>query len=215
MRTNRLLFLALLALGALLIGCESDSTAPDEDLPALESGDVATQSGAMATSMTRVLPRIWSPGVGKAVGEYSYTFVSGPVLGTVFSEFRTEEGGELVGYDVAGWCRVFTDEPLAITLVEGGIPWLLDFSVTADIDQQQDQATASGGGTLTVGAYVADFTLDAVVVRDGDSYPASGSITFVNEGVTATVAFDGDATAVITVGDESWVVDLDDASVSG
>lgn len=214
MRKYLITLFALLAMGLMLTGCESDSTAPDDDLPDLTADDVATQSGAMATSMMRALPRIWDPTTNKANGEYSYTFVTGPVVGTIFSEFRDAAGGDLVDYDVAGWARVFTDEPLAVTLVNGGIPWLLAFDITADIDQQAGSASAAGGGSLVVGDYTATFTLTAVVMQDGASYPASGTITFVNEGISATVTFDGDSTAMVTVGDDSWTVDLDDGSIS-
>jgi len=214
MRKYLLFLIALLCASLLLTGCESDSTAPDDELPALESEDVAGQSGAMATAMMSVLPRIWDPAAGKALGEYEYTFTSGPVMGTVYSQFRDGEGGDLVGYDVATWALVNTQDPLAITLIEGGIAWLLGFTITADIDQAADTATATGVGTLVVGDYNASFTLDAVVVQDGDDYPASGSITFINEGITAVVTFDGDNMVTVTVGEDSWTVDLDDGSIS-
>lgn len=213
MRKYLLFLIALLCSSLLLTGCESDSTAPDDELPALDNQDVAGQSGAMASSMMRVLPRIWDPAAGKDNGEYEYTFTTGPVQGTVYSEFRDGEGGDLVDYDVASWALVRTEDPLQITLLDGGIPWLLGFTITADIDQAADTATATGVGTLVVGDYTASFTLDAVVVRDGDDYPASGSITFINEGITAVVTFDGDDIVTVTVGEDSWSVDLDDGSL--
>jgi len=214
MRKFLLFFIVLLTAGLLLTGCESDSTAPEDELPVLSDEDVATQSGAMAASMTQVFPRIWEPASGKDNGEYEYTFPGGSaVQGTVYSEFRDVEGGDLVDYDVAGWALVLTEDPLSITLLDGGIPWLLGFTITADIDQAADEATATGVGTLVVGDYNAAFTLDAVVVEDGDDYPASGSITFINEGITAVVTFDGDNLVTVTVGEDSWTVDLDDGSI--
>ncbi|MEZ4389139.1 MAG: hypothetical protein R3D98_16460 [Candidatus Krumholzibacteriia bacterium] len=214
MRKELFYLIVLLGLGMMLAGCGSDSTAPDDQLPAPTAEDVATQSGAMASTMMRALPRIWDPTTTKDNGEYTYTFTSGPVLGTIMSEFRDAEGGSLVDYDVAAWCRIFTGDPLAVTLVDGGVAWQLGFNLTADINQGADTATAAGGGSLVVGDYTATFTLAAVVVHQGDDYPASGTITFVNEGITATVTFDGDAMVTVTVGDDSWTIDLDDGSIS-
>ncbi|MBD3221316.1 hypothetical protein GF314_08725 [bacterium] len=217
MHKHLLTLIALLALGVLLAGCESDSTAPDEDLPGLNNEDVATQSGAMASAMTEVFPRIWNPqSSGKDNGEYEFTWVTGPVIGSVYSEFRTAEGGDLVDYDQAAWGRVYTEDgaPLAITLVDGGIPWLLGFDITADIDQGGGTATANGGGSLVVGDYMAEFTIIGVVVESDGDYPAAGVIEFTNEGVTATVTFDGDNMVTVTSGGETWTVDLEDGTIS-
>ena len=46
MYKHLLTLIALLALGVLLAGCESDSTSPDEDLPALDNEDVAPRRAA-------------------------------------------------------------------------------------------------------------------------------------------------------------------------
>jgi len=215
MRKELITLLALMALSLLLVGCESDSTAPDEELPPLEPQDVATQSGAMATSMMQALPRIWDPTTNKDVGEYQYTFAGGFVAGTVYSEFRDTEGGNLVDHGVAGWARIYTDDPLIVTLFADGIPWLLAFDIEADINQATDQATANGGGSLTVGDYLATFTLTDVVVAQGVDYPTSGTISFTSGGITATVTFTGGGNATVTVGGDSWIIDLDDGSISG
>jgi len=214
MRKETLLIIVLLTMGLLLTGCDSDSTAPNDELPALSNQDVASQGGNMAAAMMSVLPRIWDPQTSKDNGEYSYTFGPGPVQGTVLSEFRDVEGGDLVDYDVAGWALVRTADPLAITLIEGGIPWMLGFTITAIIDQEADTATAAGVGNLVVGDYTANFTLDAVVVQDGDDYPASGTITYVNAGISADITFDGDNTATVTVGEDSWTLNLADGTIS-
>jgi hypothetical protein len=215
MRKSLLSLLALFALLGLLAGCESDTVAPDEELSALDNDDVATQSGTMARAMTEVLLRIWIPQNTKTIGEYSFTWTSGPVLGTVHSEFRTAEDGDLVGHDEAAWVRVYTAEaaPLALTLFDGAIPWLLGFDITADIDQAAGTATTDGGGTLVVDEYFADFTITGVVVESGGDYPAAGEMSFINDGVTATITFDGDSLATITSGGETWTVDLADGTV--
>ncbi len=215
MRKYLLSLIVLLSLGLLLTGCESDSTAPNDDLPALSSEDVANQSGAMAAAMTQVLPRIWNPQNTKDNGEYEYTFASGPVDGHRLLRVprcrRRRPGGlrrGRLGPHVHHRCA------LNITLIDGGIPWLLGFNLTADINQATDTATAAGSGTLVVGDYSATFTLAGVVVQQGEDYPAAGIITFVNEGITAIVTFDGDDMVTVTVGDESWTIDLDDGSLS-
>ena len=215
MRKELITLFVLMTLSLLLVGCESDSTAPNEDLPPLESQDVATQSGAMATSMMQALPRIWDPTTNKAIGEYQYSFFGGFVTGTVFSEFRDTEGGNLVDHGVAGWARIYTEDPLVVTLFDDGIPWLLGFDIEADIDQALDQAIANGSGSLTVGDYLATFTVSDVVVAQGSDYPTSGTISFTSGGITATVTFNGSGNAAVTVGDDSWIIDLDNGSISG
>lgn len=208
--------LSLLALVGLLTGCESDAIAPDEQLSALDNDDVAAQSGTMASAMTGVFLRIWNPQSSeKDNGEYAFTWTTGDILGTVYSEFRTAEGGDLVDHDQAAWVRVYTADgaPLTIAVFEGAIPWLFGFDVAADIDQAGGAATLDGGGTLVVDEYLAEFTFIGVVVENGEDYPAAGVMEFTNDGVTATVTYDGDNLVTVTSGGESWIVDLEDGAV--
>jgi hypothetical protein len=214
MRKHLFFIIALLATSLLLTGCESDSTAPDDDLPALTAEDVATQSGYLASAMVEVFPRIWNPENAKDNGEYEWTFAEAGISGTVFSQFRDGPGGDLVDYDVATWGRVFTTDPLAITLVDPELPWLLGFDITADIDQDEDTAVAEGSGSLVVGDYTAEFTIIGVVIEDGDQYPAAGIINFETEDVLAVVTFDGDNMVTVSSGGETWTLNLDDGTIS-
>ena len=142
----------------------------------------------MASAMTEVFPRIWNPqSAGKDNGEYEFTWTTGSVIGTVYSEFRTAEGGDLIDYDQAAWGRVYTEDgaPLAITLVDGGIPWLLAFDIEADIDQaggtrRPPMATASLDGRRLHGR-VHDHRTWSSRRAYGD-YPAAGVIELHQRG---------------------------------
>ncbi len=68
------------------------------------------------------------------------------------------------------------------------------------------------GGTWFL-SDIADFTLVGVVVEDGDDYPAAGVMLFTNEGVTATVTFDGDNLVTVSSGGESWTLNLDTGEI--
>jgi len=212
---TRLSLLAILAALGLLAGCESDTVAPDEQLSAPDNQDVAGQSGTMASAMTGIFLRIWDPQNAKDNGEYEFTWTTGPVVGTVYSEFRTAEGGDLVDHDEAAWVRVYTADggPLAVTVFDGAIPWLFGFDIGADIDQAGGTATLDGGGTLVVDDHFAGFTFIGVLVESGEDYPAAGVMEFTSAGITATVTYDGDSLVTVTSGGESWIVDLGDGAV--
>lgn len=201
----------LLAAGWLLCGCDSDETAPNDPLPPLEDGDVAQQSGYMAMAIAEVAPLVLEYGskADASDGNYSYTFAYGdPIQGVVLLHF--ELAGAPSGYDVADYAAAYTaaDAPLEITAIEGGVPWLLAVDLESDINQGAGTAVVEGTGTLTLGSYVANWTLTALAVEESGDWPASGGMTFTNEGITATVTFDGDDTATVAVGLVSWSLNL-------
>jgi hypothetical protein len=212
-----LIFLTLLLAATFFVtGCSSDSTAPNDELPALEAEDVAGQSGYMAMAMVEVAPlALEYDGSAKADetdGNYVYTFgATDDIQGTVLLHFR--EGGAdgtPCGYDVADYGRGWTadEAPLTIEIIEGGVPWELGFVLESIIDQAADSAVVDGSGTLTMGDYEAGWTVeDLEVVASGD-WPEAGVLTFTNGGFTATVTFDGTGTAIVTIGEASWSLNL-------
>lgn len=221
MRKSLYLTLALVAAVAMLAGCDSDSTTPNDELPALTNEDVATQTGYVTTALTEnMLEIVFAPSSSKDLGEYDYTFDPATgIVGTVHSEFRTDgPTGDLTDYDSAGWCRVYTTDDLVLTveaLVEGfesDVTWTLGFNLTATI--AGNTATISGTGALGLGDFTPTFTVDEVVVLDGNDLPQSGTLTFVNSGITATVTFDGGNLVTLTIGTASWQLNVDEGTIT-
>ncbi len=225
MKTNRKLYLLTalaLMLGASLwlTGCESDSVAPHDQLPALNSEDVAYQAAAVGAAASRVLPQIVDFTRSDKT-EYTYTFPpdGSDVIGSVYFDFRNGgPEGASADYDVATWCRMntATDAPLVFVVGAGGTVEL-DFNIFADIVQATHTATLLTGsvGTFTGGDYVATFAFDGVVVTAGENYPSGGTMTFVSGGHVLVVTFDGDNTATISLdGEDTWIVNLEDGTVT-
>ncbi len=222
MNNRKIISLAALALllgaGLWITGCESDTVAPHENTPALDSEDVAYQSAAMGSAAARVLPRIveFAP-VNK--NEYTYDFTGDPLTGTVYFDFRNGGAeGTPATYNAANWGRMYTatGSPVSFAVGIGG-SIEVDFNIMATIVQATQTATIldGSGGTFTAGDYVATFSFSNLVVRAGADYPLSGSMTFVSAGYTMTLDFDGTNIAVITFnGAQSWTVNLDDGSVT-
>jgi len=215
---RKMTFLTLLfAAGWLLAGCESDETAPSDPLPPLEAEDVASQSGVMAMILVEIAPFAleFSDKADAADGNYSYTFAPGdPVQGTVLLHFERE--GAPSGYDVADYAMAWSvpDYPLALYPLDEGPAWLLAFTLESDIDQAGGTAVSSGSGTLEIGDYLAEWTATAIAVAEDDDWPASGVLIFANEGVTASVTFDGDSSAVVQVGGLTWSLDLNTGTLT-
>lgn len=214
MRIPAIFLLLMLGAAWLLGGCGSDSTAPDDSLPPLSDEDVADQSGFMAVALVQVAPLGLDYG-GKAadVGDYTYTFPGGgEVQGTVYLQFRDGGAtGDPVAYGQADWARAYTagDEPLTIDLIEGGIPWILAFELFSDLNRATDSALVNGGGSLVIGDYTATWTVEDLQINGAQQWPASGTLTFTNEGITAVVRFNGTSTVTVEVGESSFDIDLD------
>jgi len=218
MRKTLTILMLLLAAGWLLGGCSSDETTPNDPLPELTDEDVAAQSGYMAMFLVEVAPLALEFDGGKADasdGNYSYTFAAGdPIQGTALLHF--EQDGVPCGYDVADYARSWTtdEEPLELYPISGGIAWLLAFTLESDIDQGAGTAMIDGDGTLTVVSYEAVWTAAGFAVEEDGDWPASGVMNFTNEGITATVTFDGDDTATVTVGSLTWTLNLNNGTLT-
>ena len=206
-------------------GCESDSVAPQDELPTMTQDDAAQQAGMVATGLHRLGPQLlrFNPAKGKDDGIYTYEFPTEPyVTGMVTMEFFTGgAGGTHVAYDEADYGMLYTDpgEMLDITLefpggIEVGLG--LELDVAGDIDQVAGTADVSGGGHLYTDLFDTGFDFeDVVVTRDPEGYPESGTLTLTNGPWEAVVTFDGDDSAVISFGgDDLFVVDLDTGQVS-
>jgi hypothetical protein len=214
-KTTTTLMMLLLA-GWLLGGCASDPTAPHDDLPAIEEEDVAGQAGYMAMALAGVGPLALEFG-GKADasdGRYAYTFFQPEIQGVVQLYFETD--GLPSSFTTADFARSWTEEeaPLSIYPIVDGLAWLVAFTLESDIDQGAGTAVVDGAGTLTLGSYVADWDVVGLAVEEDGDWPAAGVLTFTNEGITATVTFDGDETVTIEVGELVWSFDLENGTLT-
>ncbi len=222
MRKNLFPILMLAALSWSLSGCSSDSTAPDEGGPPLQNRDVASQAGYLAVAMVKVAPVGLTYESGKDVGEYEYEFTGGDLEGVVYLQFRTGgPTGTLTPYQTANWARASTVAPhLTLDLVPQGIPWQLSLDLAGDLDRATDTATISGSGTLVIGDFQASWTAtDLIVRRQGDNnWLSSGTLTFVNQDFTAVVTYSGssagNATATVTVGGQTWTINLGNGTLT-
>lgn len=209
--------LMLLLLAGWLLGCSSDETAPNDPLPELTSEDVANQSGYMAVFLTEMAPVAleFSGKADASDGRYSYVFgPSDDIAGTVQLYFET--AGAPSSYTGADFARAWTadDAPLELRPIPDGIAWLLAFSLESDIDQGAGTALVEGSGTLTIGNFEPVWTVEGLAVEVGGDWPAAGVMTFTNEGITATVTFDGDNTATVTVGSLTWTLNLSNGTLT-
>ncbi len=216
MRKIFTILMMLLLAGWLLAGCSSEETAPNDPLPELTNEDVAHQSGYMAMALVEMAPVSleFSGKADASDGRYQYTFADPEIQGDVQLYF--EQGDAPSGYDVADYSQAWTGDeaPLALYPIEGGIAWLLAFSLESVIDQGAGTAVIGGAGTLTVGNYEAAFTVVGLAIERGGDWPAGGYMTFTNEGITATVTFDGDNTATIEIGDITWMLNLSNGTLT-
>jgi len=207
MRDGRLMpLLGLLLIGglALLIGCESDETAPNDPLPALTPEDAASQAAIPAMAMTQIGPALAGYDGNKGLKNvYEYDFGGdSDIDGRVLLDFRLD--GEPATYEEANWGRMYTEEdsPLVI-VIEGMLPGLeLTVDVTGDpYDPDAQTATLGGSGSITIGDFEQDWTIEGVVVS-ADGFPDDGVLTFTTEGIEVEVHYDGDATADVYVDEE-------------
>lgn len=217
MRNKLTILMLLLLAGWILGGCSSDETAPNDPLPELTDEDVAYQSGYMAMGLVEFAPIALEYGdkADSSDGRYSYTFAAGDeIQGT--TQLYFEQDNAPSGYAVADYARAWTEDeaPLEITLVEGGVAWLAAFELESAIDQGAGTAVIDGSGTLTIVDYAPTFTVAGLAIARGDDWPSAGTMTFTNEGITATVTFDGDETVTVVIGSETWSFDLDNGTLT-
>jgi hypothetical protein len=210
-----LLMAALLALGLLAGGCESDATAPQDPAPALSEEGAATQAGLVAMAIVQVGPDMISfSEPTKQV--YSRTF-AGDISGTVFLDFRVGANGVPATWAVGNWVRMYTGaaDPLIVTIGNAGGSAQLGLDVNAALNRVDSSAVVGGGGTFSTGPYSAAFTLTDLAIASAAGYPTGGSMTFTGAGYTITVTFDGTNIATVTVsGLGTWYVNLDTGVVS-
>ncbi len=223
--------LVLLACSLMVIGCESDSVAPDDDPPALTEMEVAQQSGLVAAGISKVGPELLKFSGPKAApaeeGVYFYEFPpGGDITGTINLEYFSggpPPAGTHSHWDNADYGFLKTPDGTMVEAVvdltaEVELAIGMTFDMHGDIDQTADTATVSGGGTITLGSFTNDFTItetDPVVLSGISDYPQGGEFMYSADGIDLLVVYDGDHTADVVIGDiVSYKIDLDTAVVT-
>jgi len=208
-----LLAMAAVAVFALLAGCDSDTVAPHDNLPALTAEDAANQSAIVALTYKQIGPMaIQNP--AKTAG--AHPIAGAGFSGEVWIDWLTAEGGEDATWNTAGWVHVFTeaDSPVVYTTPLGGTTEF-NLDVAADIARDPTTGVISGSGSMVSGEYTLSYTILNLEVVEGADYPATGIIEVVTQGHTVSIVFDGDNTALLTVNmTDVWEVNLDTGAVT-
>jgi hypothetical protein len=208
--------LVMFSVAGLLAGCESDSVAPQENLPAPSQEDVASQAGIASVVLLETSKEFLAFDGSKNV--YTYEFGDeGDVTGRVTMDFRC--GGEPpdgtpCAYDVADWGRVWTDGEDNVTFQNDDPPSpaiVFTVDVSGPIDQDTDSAVIGGEGTVDFAGYFTPWTITDVEVSLGENYFLGGYMEFTSGAITVVVWYDGDNLAAVTVDDILiGFIDLDD-----
>ena len=216
----------LLACGLLVGGCESDSVAPQDELPELTELEVTKQAALVAWGIAKVGPELLKydgPKFrDKDLGVYPYTFPeSENITGSIVLEYFTGgAGGTHCLWDVADYGLLYTPEgevlTIALDLGEGLVPvFELTFDLHGDINQTADTATVSGSGTFVTGDEISDFTLTNVVLTDVSDYPTGGEMGFIADGIALVVNYDGVKMVEVTIDETvAYMIDLDSGNVT-
>jgi hypothetical protein len=217
-RTNTFsVVLVLLAAGAFvaLVGCESESVAPNDNLPAISPESAAQIAGYVAFYLNEAYG-VYQDAFSKAEsGEQSFS--AGGVSGGYTLEFRCDgspcESGDadfLRGYTAAGQqievrANLSDDLPLVVCTFDAQAD---DFDGTVG----SESGTVFGHGALVAGEYESSFTVEGVFLSLAE-YPPGGSLTYLAGDNAVEVTFNGTRYANLVVGETHYLVDLDDGSV--
>ena len=223
----------LLACGLLVGGCESDSVAPQDELPELTEAEVTQQAALVAVGIARVGPQLLlydgtKSGDKDEEGVYTQDFEDfDNITGIVILEyFNGGPGGVHCVWDEADYGLLYTwDDPetseedgVTIVLDLGGglVPvFELTFDLHGDINQTADTATVSGSGTFVTGDEISDFTLTNVVLTDVSDYPTGGEMGFIADGIALVVNYNGVQMAEVTIDETvAYMIDLDLGTVT-
>lgn len=209
----------VLGFGLLMAGCESDSVAPQEEVPAPTEQEAAQQAALVAVGVAEIGPEILKAHGLKDLGIYPYAFPGSEIVeGTVIMEYFT---GGATGihshWNEADYGLLYTpdDEVLDVAFIlpigEGvTVDFGLELSLYGPIDRVEDNAVVSGTVTYITGAGAAPTTLTGVVVSGIYAYPTDGTLLFETGGWEVLVTYDGTDTALVAVnGVDMFTVDLD------
>lgn len=213
-----LTLMAVLALGLLLAGCDSDSTAPQDEVPALTQDGAAQQAAIVAMAVASATPEIVT--YNNATKEmYSYTFTGAQgITGIVNLEYWIGGAdGTSATFATGDYAHLWTPNAEGITgTISTGGSITVTFDIEAEVVQATSTATIQVGstGTFETGDYNGSFELNNLVVT-GAAYPSSGTVVFTSGGHVITITYSGGSTATLSVsGTDSWTVNLDDGTLT-
>ncbi len=207
----------------LVVGCESESVAPHDELPELTASDVAAQAGYTAATISQVGPYIFEDLTPGTKDPYSYSFPEGgDGEGTVY--FDCFLGAVPSTYEDADNVDMYTatDENITFNFElddENVVSMVLTFNLHAEpFNDDPPTATVTGSGTIDFGSYAGDFEIDQVVLDGSEEHPEDGELIFTIDDMTATVTYDGDNTATVTIttddGTETYSINLDTGEIT-
>ncbi len=208
-----------LALG-LLVGCESDSTTPQDEVPPLTEDNAVFAAGYLASYVADAYD-IYQDALAKAGDKEvsTETFVEGGISGTYTLDFRAADGTTQAPSGSAAWVRAFTSEGQQIEVrddPEDEVPLVVcTFDATAfpyDSTPGAESGTVNGGGSMNAGLYTTEFTVEDLELTIAD-YPPAGALTYTAGEHHVVVTFDGTRYADMTVGENDYTVDLDTGTV--
>ncbi|MCK9995921.1 MAG: hypothetical protein KAH56_06550 [Candidatus Krumholzibacteria bacterium] len=221
--------LLLLTGGLMLVGCESDPVAPQDELPQLTEQEAAQQAAIVAVGLAKVGPELLKFSGLKAgpaeLGIYPYEFPSGgDITGSIMLEyFDGGPGGTHSHWNDADYGLLYSPSGEVVTLaLDLGFGFEVSVDLTFDlagpIDRAADTATVTGSGTLASGDETTGFTIsetDPVVLSGLSAYPSGGTLLFTIDGIQLEVSYDGDDTAAVTIADVvTFMIDLDTGIVT-
>jgi hypothetical protein len=214
---------------AILVGCESETTAPNENPPPLSQEAVAEQAAAFTAIVVDLLDELLVPG-GKELVPENINLEN--VTGQVTMDYRcgwpdspTEEGcfGDT---PATNYVRIFTadtaeppfdppqridvwqdvvGDPLVIATIKGSLEVF-----PYNNDSPPYHGTVNGSGTVVSGTYISTWEVVGVDFTVGN-YPCAGDVIYTSVPTVATVTFDPACGqfATLTVGEDFYRVDLD------
>ena len=214
----------LLTAGLALTGCDSDSVAPQDELPPLTANGAAQQAGVMAAGLAQASPQIVDFSGTPVKNVYSYDFAGQDAIeGMVYLDFRMgSETGDPATSSAGTWARLYTASgspvDFMIEIIAGSPGHIyLAFDIRANVNQATHSAVILENSTCTyaAGDYSGTCSFSDIHLQMGASSPTSGTMTIVAGSHTSVVTFDGDHTATVVVDEAaSWSIDLDTGQVT-
>lgn len=217
----------LLGFCLLLAGCESDSVAPNEQLPALTEKGAAQQAALVAVGISKAAPELLKfsgkKPRDKDLGIYTYDFPEGgDISGSIMLEyFDGGPEGDHSTWNDADYGLLYTTggEVVSVELeLEGAEPVFgLKFDLHGDIDHPTDTAAVAGTGSFTTGASSNSFMIedsDPVILHSVSTYPEEGGSFFYSaDEFDLIVVYNGDDTALVAHASAPevaiYIIDLD------
>jgi len=185
-----LLLLALAAIGIFALGgCSSDDGVTPDENPEFTAEDAAHQAAFVTVAMVQVLQRM-STKADPVERNVSMEHVYGSY------------------WDDGDNDRVWTDSAHLLYVDLNGLPHDLMIDTPVMFDITDTEGLANGFGSLDFVTFDVTFTIASVMLDPGN-FPVGGQVLVDTSGWLATIEFFAGHTATVTVGENSWDVNMD------